>query len=135
MAKYGGNDIDPKTALGTKKQDVYLYDFFTHKPKYIYTTEASRMQKNSKHYDKYANDPKFKKAASNFFAVEAEFPKPDFSRRGPVTHDDQVTSRKFILIQSTEPMEVASQFTCKLNSLVLLINDFKERCKVAHRGK
>lgn len=92
MEKNGGSDMDPKKALGTKKKDVYLYDFFTHKPKYVYTTEASRMKKEQKHYDKYANDPKFKKAVSDFYAIENDFPKPDYSRRGPVTHEEQVTS-------------------------------------------
>lgn len=95
MDKYGGGEIDEKKALGGSKKDVYLYDFFVHKPKYVYTTEASRLNRGQRHYDKFANDPKFKKAAGNFFGIENEFQKPDYSRRGPVTREDQVTSRNF----------------------------------------
>lgn len=117
-----------------KKKDVYHYNFLTHKPKYVYTTDEKRMEKKTKHYDKFANDPAFKKAMGNFYAVESEFPKPDYTKRGPVTNNTQITTSNSSLTQQTEPTEDKSQFTCNLSLMLLLINDFKERCKIVHQA-
>ena len=35
-----------------KKTDVYLYNFLSHKPKYVYTTESKRLEKHQRHYGK-----------------------------------------------------------------------------------
>lgn len=92
LEKRDGGQIKEESYKNNKLKDVYHYNFITHKPKYVYTTEEKRLQKHVKHYDKFANDPVFKKAVGNFFAVENEFPKPDFTKRGPVTKAEQITS-------------------------------------------
>lgn len=71
-----------------KKKDVYLYNFFLHKPKYVYTTEENRMKKKEDHYGQFANKADFKNNLASFFAVENEFPKPDYNRRGPIQRPD-----------------------------------------------
>lgn len=35
-----------------KRTDVYHYNFITHKPKYVYTTESKRLNKKQRHYGK-----------------------------------------------------------------------------------
>jgi hypothetical protein len=44
--KYEGK---PPPVKSTKK-DVYHYNFFIHKPKYVYTTDEKRLEKPSHHY-------------------------------------------------------------------------------------
>lgn len=79
------------------KVDIYHYNFLTHKPRYVYTTDKRRLKKHTNHYDKYANDFEFKKSIKAFFAVEEEFPRPDYSRRGPAEswNDVQTINRSY----------------------------------------
>lgn len=71
--------------------DIYHYNFLTHKPKYMYTTDKRRLRKTEPHYsnnkgsnlDKWANDFGFKKSIKAFFGIDDEFPQPDYSTRGP----------------------------------------------------
>jgi len=79
----------PPAAPQAKKKDVYLYNFIVHQPKYIYTLDERRMKKDQNHYDKFANDPLFKKAATAFFGVEDEFRRPDYNKRGPIESESE----------------------------------------------
>lgn len=79
-------------AVKAKKKDVYLYNFIEHRPKYVYTTDEYRLARKKNHYDEHANNPNFKKATQNFYAVEEDFPRPDYNKRGPVEHEQQVSS-------------------------------------------
>lgn len=97
MLEKNGGPVTDASYKNNKMKDVYLYNFITHKPKYVYSTEEKRMNKHQKHYDKFANDPSFKKALSNFYAVENDFPKPDYTKRGAITNNEQVTSSRSFL--------------------------------------
>ena len=133
-----------RSMIWTQKTDIYRYDIFQHKPKYVYTTESKRLKKNERHFgiflfyllfilnvclDKFANDPAFKKSVAKFFAIEHEFPQPNYSDRKPLDNMDDLETCKslyylfnFKMVFSEQTLWSKESFPSLINSTTLILS-------------
>jgi hypothetical protein len=81
-----------------KKKDIYAYNILTNKKDYLYSIDQNRLDNTNfgNHYQKWANNMDFKKAQQAFYGAENDYPKADFTKRGPAQNISDLETSKFI---------------------------------------
>jgi len=64
-------DIRRSYNMANKNRDIYRFDILSNKKNYLYSVDQERIKNKDfgKHYEKWANNPEFKKAAYVFYGV------------------------------------------------------------------